>query len=319
MPSGSKLSTVDLRLFAAVADLGGITPAARKLGLAKSVVSRDLAALEARLGTRLVQRTTRKVSLTDTGELLATYARRVVEEMDDAEAAIEATRETPRGVLKVSLPFSILRYVLVPRLADFRNRYPEVRLALDASMRRVDLVEEGVDVAIRTGDLSDSSLVARQLAVMPFALVAARSYLERFGRPGAPQDLREHQILRLGPSVEPEVWTLTDGDGRPHQVRVEASIALHDPSLLLDLAAQGLGVAPIPLIYARQAIEAGNVERVLPTFSKGTAPIHALYPSRRILAPKVRAFVDFAAEAMACALGADRGAAEGTDGRPGHS
>jgi DNA-binding transcriptional LysR family regulator len=306
MPLQSKLSTIDLRLYAAIADAGGITAAARKLGLAKSLVSRELAALEARLGTRLVQRTTRRVSLTDTGELLATSARRVVEEMDNAQAAIEATRDTPRGVLKVSLPFSILRYVIVPRLAAFRERYPEIRLAFDATMRRVDLIDEGVDIAIRTGDLSDSSIVARQLAVMPFVLVAAPSYLERRGRPRAPMDLKDHEILRLGPSVEPDVWILTGAAGDPHPVPLEAAISLHDPSLLLDLAARGLGIAPIPLIYARQAIEAGVVERVLPAFSRGTAPVHALYPSRRILAPKVRVFLDFAADAMSSAMGEDR-------------
>ena len=126
-----KLSTVDLRLYDAIAELGGITAAARKLGLTKSLVSRELAALEDRLGTRLVQRTTRRISLTETGELLAIYARRVVEEMESAEAAIEATRDTPRGDLKVSAPFSVLRYMLAPRLAEFRTRYPEIRLLLD--------------------------------------------------------------------------------------------------------------------------------------------------------------------------------------------
>jgi DNA-binding transcriptional LysR family regulator len=304
MPPGHKLSTLDLRLFAAIADLGGITAAARQLGVAKSVVSRDLAALEARLGARLVQRTTRKVSLTDAGELLATYARRVVEEMDNAQAAIESTRETPRGVLKVSLPFSILRYVLIPRLAAFQSRYPDVRLAFDASMRKVDLVEEGIDVAIRTGPLSDSSMVARQLAVMPLVLVAAPDYLERRGRPRRPAELAGHAILRLGPSVEPETWTLVDADGQTHQVTVAASIGLHDPSLLLDVAARGLGIAPIPWIYARQAIEDGTVEQVLPGYVKGHSPIHALYPSRRVLAPKVRAFVAFAEEAMQHTLNA---------------
>lgn len=297
-----KLSTIDLRLFAAIADLGGITAAARKLGLTKSLVSRELASLEERLGTRLVQRTTRKVSLTDTGELLATYARRVVEEMDNAEAAIEATRETPRGMLKVSVPFSILRFVLVPRLAEFRARYPEIRLSIDASMRVVDLVEEGVDVAIRIGELPGSSLVARRLAVTPLVLVASRRYLDRRGRPKEPGDLIAHDILSLGRVAEPEMWTLATAGGDSVAVAVAPSIAVHDPGMLLDLARQDFGIAPIPQLYARRAIADGDVERVVPEFDRGTAPIHAVYPSRRILAPKVRAFVDFAADAMNAAM-----------------
>lgn len=293
-----KLSTVDLTLFAAIADLGGITAAARKLGLTKSLVSRELSALEERLGTRLVQRTTRKVSLTETGELLATYARRVVEEMDNAEAAIEATRATPRGNLKVSAPFSIVRYALIPRLSEFRRKYPEVRLSLDANMRITDLVDEGIDVAIRIGELAQSSLVARKLATTQLCLVAARSYLDRRGTPREPGDLIEHDILNLAPDAEPAIWTLTSDDGQSSTVAVTPSIAVHDPGLLIDLVRQGLGIAPAPLLYARSAIDRGEIERVLGRYARGSAPIHAIYPSQRILAPKVGAFIDFAAEAM---------------------
>jgi len=293
-----KLSNVDLRLFAAIADYGGITAAARKLGLTKSLVSRELAALEDRLGARLVQRTTRRVSLTDTGELLATYARRVVEEMDNAEAAIEATRDHPRGELKVSAPFSILRFVLVPQLAAFRARYPDIRLSLDASLRIIDLIEEGIDVAIRIGELPPSSLVARRLTTTSVILVAAPSYLKRRGVPEAPGDLVAHEIVNLKRDTGPEVWGLQGADTQRARVTVTPSIAVHDPGLLLDLARQGLGVAPLPELYVGRALASGEVVRVLPGWTRGVTPIHAVYPSRRILAPKLRAFVEFAAEAM---------------------
>jgi len=296
-----KLSNVDLRLFGAIADLGGITAAARKLGLTKSLVSRELAALEDRLGTRLVHRTTRRVSLTDTGELLATYARRIVEEMDNAEAAIDATRDHPRGNLKVSAPFSILRFVLVPRLAAFRAQYPDVRISLDPSLRVVDLIEEGIDVAIRIGELPPSSLVARRLATTPFVLVAAPAYLERRGYPQTPGDLAGHEIINLKRDIGPVVWTLEAAGAKPTSVAVTPSIAVHDPGLILDLARQGLGIAPLPELYAAQALASGDVARVLPEYTRGAAPIHAVYPSRRILAPKVRAFLDFAADAMRAA------------------
>lgn len=293
-----KLSTVDLRLFAAIADCGGITAAARKLGLTKSLVSRELAALEDRLGARLVQRTTRRVSLTDTGELLATYARRVVEEMDNAEAAIEATRDHPRGDLKVSAPFSILRFVLVPRLAAFRARYPDIRLSLDASLRVIDLIDEGIDVAIRIGELPPSSLIARRLATTPIVLVAAPAYLRDRGLPRAPDDLIAHDIVNLKRDTGPDIWALEGAAARRASVEVKPSIAVHDPGLILDLARQGHGIAPMPELYASRALAAGEVVRVLPEWTRGVTPIHAVYPSRRMLAPKLRAFVEFAAEAV---------------------
>jgi DNA-binding transcriptional LysR family regulator len=293
-----KLSTIDLRLFAAIADLGGISAAARKLGASKSLVSRELAALEERLGTRLVQRTTRKVSLTDSGELLASYARRVVEEMDNAEAAIEARREMPRGLLKVSAPFSVLRFVLIPKLTAFRRAYPEVRISFDATMRITDLVDEGIDLAIRTGELPDSSLVARRIAATPMVLVAAPIYLARCGAPEAPADLIAHDVLDLAPDAVPTVWTLSGEDGGSATAAVNPCIAVQDPGLLLDLVRQGLGIGLVPLLYARDGLARGEMVRVLPGFSRGTTPIHAIYPSRRLLSPKVRVFTEFAAEAM---------------------
>ena len=296
-----KLSSVDLRLFAAIAELGGITAAARKLGLTKSLVSRELAALEDRLGTRLVQRTTRKVSLTDSGELLAIYARRVVEEMDNAEAAIEATREQPRGVLKVSAPFSILRFVLIPRLSAFRAAYPDVHLSFDATTRVTNLVDEGIDVAIRVGELAASSLVARRLTTTPLVLVAAPSYLARRGIPGKPKDLADHDTLDLSPDAAPVTWKLNSANGEATTAAVAPSIAVHDPGLLLDLLRQGIGIGPAPLLYAREALVSGEVRRVLEKFNLGAAPISVIYPSRRMLAPKIRVFIEFAAEAMAAA------------------
>jgi DNA-binding transcriptional LysR family regulator len=177
-----KLSTLDLRMFAAVADLGGISAAARHLGRQKSTVSRDLALLEDRLGTRLVNRTTRHVSLTDAGELLAAHARRVVEEMEQAEAALSAMSDEPRGPLRLTAPYAFVRFVLAPQLAGFLARYPLIRLSIDPTTKVLDLVEEGLDLAIRIGDLPSSSLVARKLADVPLVLVA--SLCSRAWQPG---------------------------------------------------------------------------------------------------------------------------------------
>jgi DNA-binding transcriptional LysR family regulator len=293
-----KLSTIDLRLFAAIADHAGITAAARHLGSTKSLVSRELAALEARLQTRLVQRTTRHVSLTESGELLAGYARRVVEELDNAEAAIEATRDTPRGDLKVTAPFSILRFVLAPRLAGFRAAYPDIRLSLDASIRVVDLIDESIDVAIRVGELPPSSMVARKLADVPIHLMASPRYLSRQGAPRKPADLATCDIVNLRANLARDAWTLHHQRGHAEKVAVTPVLAVLDPGLLIDLTSQGHGIAPVPALYARQALHDGHLIRVLPHWHRGSVPVHAIYPSRRILAPKVRAFVAFAADAM---------------------
>lgn len=295
----SKLSSVDLRLFAAVADLGGITAAANRLGLLKSQVSRDLMRLEESLGVRLLQRTTRKVSLTEPGALLAAYARRVVEEMDNAEAALEAMRETPRGDLVVSAPYAFLRFVLTPNLKAFHERHPEIRLAIDPSLRLTDLVEEGDDVAIRVGELPSSSLVARRLAAIPLVLVASPDYIAAHGASERPDDLIRHTIIDLRRDLGGSAWTLVDPAGAPHEAPIRPFLAVGDTGVISDAALEGLGVAPVPLAYVAEDIAKGRLVRLLPGFTRGAPPIHAVFPSRRTLAPKTRAFVEFVAEIVA--------------------
>lgn len=298
MPRPS-LSSVDLRLFAAVAQTGGITAAARLLGLQKSAVSRDLMRLEGAVGARLVQRTTRKVSLTEAGRLLAAYAGRVVEEMDAAAAALEAMREAPRGELRVSLPFAFARFVLIPALPRFRAAYPEVRLRLDASARIVDLVDEGFDVAIRVGELPSSSLVARFLAASPLVLAASPGYLAARGEPTRPADLARHQLVDLAPGGSRDRWTLARGEGEAEAVPVSPVLSVADPSLARDLVVESLGVGVLPGLYLGADLAAGRLRPILPGWSLGGPPLHVVYPSRRSVPPKTRAFVDFVATLMA--------------------
>jgi DNA-binding transcriptional LysR family regulator len=293
------LSSVDLRLFAAVAQTGGITAAARLLGLRKSAVSRDLMRLEETVGTRLLSRTTRKVSLTEAGRLLVAYADRVVEEMDAAAAALEAMREAPRGELRVSLPFAFARFVLIPELPRFRAAYPEVRLRLDASARIVDLVEEGFDAAIRVGELPISSLVARVLAASPLVLAASPGYLALRGRPAHPTDLDGHDLVDLAPNGPRDRWALTKAGAMAEAVLVDPTLSVADPSLARDLVVEGLGIGVLPGLYLGSDLAAGRLCPVLPGWSLGAPPIHVVYPSRRSLPPKTRAFVDFVVDIMA--------------------
>lgn len=293
-----KISTFDLRLFAAILDFGGLSAAARHLGREKSSVSRDLAALEGRLGMRLLNRSTRQISLTEAGQVLLDHARRVVAEIDAAEAAIDALGEEPRGLLRVTAPYAILRFVLGPGLSAFTDRHPQLRLELDASTTVVNLIEEGFDVAIRIGDLSPSSLVVRRLRDATLILVASRAYRDQAGLPEQPSDLFRHRTLDLNRTLVSTPWTLYRAEGGSILTQAQPLLATADPGVLLDLALQGMGIATIPDIYAAPLFATGALVPVLPAYHRGIRPVQAVFPTRYQVSPKVRAFLDFAAERM---------------------
>jgi DNA-binding transcriptional LysR family regulator len=289
----------DLRLFAAIVDSGSISAAARLLGREKSTVSRDLTALERRLDARLLQRTTRKIALTEAGRVLLEHARRVTQELDDAQAAIEALRTDPRGLLRVTAPHALLRYVLAPRLCIFSNRYPALKLALDPSIQVLDVVAQGFDVALRVGDLPASNLVARKLYETPLVLVASPAYLKRHGTPRTAAELQSHTLIDLAAAPMASAWTLQRrGDLPAPAAEVRPLFATPEPGLVLDMALTGTGVATVPYLYAAPHLDRGTLLPVLPEYHRGMRPIHAVYASRRQLAPKVRAFIDFAAECL---------------------
>lgn len=290
---GRKLSSFDVRLFLAVADQGGISAAARQLGLQKSFVSRELAAFERDVGARLFQRTTRRLSLTDAGTILLAYARRAVEELDNAESALASLSETPRGVLRVTLPYAFLRIILAPHLAEFQGRYPDLRIAFDPNTRNMDLVQEGVDVAIRIGDIVPTTMVAKPLGRVPMVLVASPGYVRKHGSPAGPEELSRHCLIESGPSVETKTWKLESDGVPPIEVPVAPRVAVAEPGVLLDLAVGALGIAVAPLIYAEPFIASGSLVHVLPALRRGTRPIHVIYPSRQLMTPKLRSFVDF--------------------------
>jgi DNA-binding transcriptional LysR family regulator len=294
-----KISTFDLRLFAAVVDHGGITAGARALNREKSTVSRELAALEERLGVRLLQRTTRSVSVTEAGEVFLAYARRVVEELENAERAIDSLSDEPRGLLRATVPYAFIRFVLAPRLQGFQDRYPELRIALDPTTRVVDLIEEGFDVAIRIGELPVSSLIARKLGTSEVVLVASKHYAKNHPLPQQLQDLKDHRLIDLSTNVSATEWQFISQDRHNMSLPVSPRMAIADPGVLLDMVVSDLGVGTIPMIYADAGIRSGALVRVLPDWSRGTRPVHAVYPSRRQLTPKVRVFLDFVAESLA--------------------
>lgn len=283
----------DLLIFAHVAELGSFSRAADRLGLPKSTVSRRLAALEQRMGERLLLRTTRRQTLTEVGVQLLEHARQVVAELDAVDVLREQRQAAPSGRLRVSMPGDFANMVLVDSLAAFLALHPAITLELDLSPRRVDLLGEGFDVVVRMGDLPDDALlVASKLAVFTHGLYASPGYLAEHGDPQTPVDLAGHSAVRLlRGNGELAAWTLTQGDENWCGVPTGRASA-NSPEMLIRLARAGAGIAAVPDHFAAADVRAGALRRVLPGWSLPTSVAWAVYPGRKLMPPKTRAFVD---------------------------
>ena len=283
----------DLLIFARVAELGSFSRAAERLGLPKSTVSRRLAALEQRMGERLLLRTTRRQTLTEFGLQLLEHARQVVAELDAVGLLREQRQAAPSGRLRVSMPGDFANMVLVESLAAFMALHPAISLELDLSPRRVDLLGEGFDVAIRMGDLADDALlVASKLAVFTHGLYASPGYLAEHGDPQTPDDLAGHAAVRLmRGNGEAAGWTLLQGEQRWTGVPA-GRVSANSPEMLIRLASAGAGIAAVPDHYAVADVRAGALRRVLPGWDLPTSTAWAVYPGRKLMPAKTRAFVD---------------------------
>jgi DNA-binding transcriptional LysR family regulator len=286
----------EILVFARVVQAGSFTAAAAQLGMPKSTVSRKVAELEERLGSRLLQRTTRKLSLTDVGRTYYDHCVRIVGEIEDAERAVSNLQESPRGLLRVTAPINVA--FLGPIVSDFLRRYPEVRLELFCTERSVDLIEERFDVGIRAGVLADSTLVARSLGSARWFLVATPGYLKRRGRPGSPEELAQHDCLFFGPGPSRADLRLEHADRRSVHVSLSARLWVTDMDVLLAVALAGLGIALLPVSSAVEALRTRRLERVLRDWNAPATPVHVVYPSARHISPKVKSFVDHLQERM---------------------
>lgn len=282
----------ELVVFVRVVQAGSIRGAAEALGMPKSTVSRKLIALEERLEARLLQRTTRKLGLTDVGRIYYDHGVRIVTDVENAERAVRSRHETPRGLLRVTAPLNLA--YLGPLFGDYLRRYPDVRLELSANARVVDLVEERFDVGIRAGRLEDSSLVARSLGAITRLLVATPAYLKKRGRPRRPSDLKKHDCLLFGSDA---TLTLTR-DKRREDVSLSPRLLVTDMDVLESALKDDLGIAVMPALLCEKAQRAGRLERVLPGWSPPSTPLHVVYPSARHLSPTVRSFIDHVQERM---------------------
>jgi DNA-binding transcriptional LysR family regulator len=284
-----------MQTFVTVADLQGFAPAARKLRLSPPAVTRLIAALEERLGTRLLQRTTRKVALTDAGARYLERVRRILADIEEAELAAESERTRPAGRLIVSAPVGFGRLHVSPVMSDYLKRYPEVSGELRLEDRLVSLVEDGVDLAVRIGHLPDSSLVVRQVGAMRRIVVASPAYLKARGEPKTPEALASHQIIQFGASALTADWRFaTDGD--EIRINIVPRFTSNVADAAIQYAEDGGGLTRVLAYQAADAIKRGRLKIVLQKFELPALPVHIVYPTSRLLSAKVRAFVDLVVE-----------------------
>ncbi|MFX4222960.1 MAG: LysR family transcriptional regulator [Thalassobaculum sp.] len=284
-----------MSIFAAVVENNSLAGAARHMNLSPSVVSKQLSALEDRLGVRLLNRTTRRVSLTEVGSAYYDRCKRILADVDEAEAAVSTAHSSPRGLLKITAPSTFAHRHVAPHLPGFLDRFPEVQVQLLVADRLVDLVEEGMDLAIRIAQLKDSSLIARKLAPNHRKLVAAPSYLEKWGMPSRPEDLSDHALITLQPGSPINDWHFRV-DGEEKIVRARGTIATNHGDSILALALSGAGLTMLAAHVAGEYLQDGRLVSVLDDLVSEDVPIYAVYPSNRHLSPKVRAFVDYLVE-----------------------
>ncbi len=286
----------DLQAYVAVVDTGTFTAAAERLGVAKSAVSRRVAGLETRLGVQLLRRTTRRLNLTDSGRGFYERASRILADLDEAESAVRQEHGELHGTLRIALPLSFgIRHMPDP-IAAFSRQNPHVCFDLELNDRRVDLLEEGVDMALRISRLSDSSLIARRLFSARTVVCASPEYIEAHGRPESLEDLASHRCLVYSNLPDPDVWKCVDADGDRRSVRVNIGIRASSGDFLCQAAEDGLGVVSSPTFIVGDALRRGDLVPILTDYQWPETPAYALYPPTRHLSSRVRAFIDFLAE-----------------------
>jgi DNA-binding transcriptional LysR family regulator len=298
----------DLYYFAMVVEHGGFAAAERALGIPKSRLSRRISQLESELGVRLLQRSTRRFAVTDVGQSVHRHAQSMLAEAQAAREAVDRLSAEPRGVVRVSVPVGLAQQQMPELLPDFLARYPQVRVQMHVSNRRVDLINEGFDVAIRVRSKldDDGSLVMRSFGQIQELLVASPKYLDRAGRPTDPEQLNDHVTLTMSEDEVRQRWELQGADGEVRRVDLKPRVSGFDFPMLMALARQGLGITMLPETLCAQAVRNGELEVVLPRWRLPQGIAHAVFASRRGMLPAVRVFIDFLAERLPPLIEASR-------------
>jgi len=289
----------NMNTFIRVVESGTISAAADKLGVAKSAVSRRLKELEEHLGVELFHRTTRSMNLTDTGRGFYERSARILADLDEAESAAAQEHGELRGTLRVALPLSFGLHHMSAPISEFARRHPKVRFELDLNDRRVDLIEEGADVALRVGRLRDSSLIARKLFDARTVVIASPAYIAEHGAPQTPADLAGHDCLVYSNLPNPRRWVCRDAEGLAHEVEVDAVMSVSSGDFVCEQAIRGHGIAMQPTFIAGEAVARGDLVPLLTDYEWPVTPAWAVYPPTRHLSYRVREFIDFLVDTFA--------------------
>lgn len=282
-----------LTVFRHVVELGSFAEAGRRLGLSPPAISKNIAELEAHLGARLINRTTRRMALTEEGRIYLEHVTRGLDALAEADQALCPIKAAPSGTLRVSAPMTVTLTRLSAAIPSFLASYPDLRLDLHLDDRRVDIVREGFDLAIRGSDnLEDSSLIARKLAVMPHVLCAAPSYFAVHGEPETPSDLKAHAAVRFSLSGHADAWEFRK-DGRIEKIAIDARYSVSSSLAVRDALRAGFGLSLIPRPYVEEDLREGRLQAVLGDWRTVETTLYAVYPSRQHLAPIIRTFLDF--------------------------
>jgi LysR family transcriptional regulator for bpeEF and oprC len=283
--------------FTRVVELESFTKAAMSLNLPKTTVSAQVLALEKRLRVKLLHRTTRRISVTTDGAAYYERAIRLLNELEETEAALHYATSNPKGRLRVDVPTPLGRLVIIPALQDFLKRYPEIQLEIGCDDRPIDLLQEGVDCVIRVGHPLDSTLVARRVGTMQFILVASPEYLQTYGRPTNMDDLQRHQAVHFFSSKTGKVRNfMLEHEGIEQEVPAIRKLAINNGDAIVAAALTGIGICQLPTFMVQGYLGEGKLEKVLADYPAGSLPLNALYPQNRHLSSKVRAFIEWVAE-----------------------
>lgn len=282
-------------VFVSVVESGSFSQAAERLGITKSAVSKRISGLEARLGVKLLHRTTRKLSLTEAGKFYLEHAHNALQAAQDAESAVLKLQEEPRGRLRASVPMSFGRLHISPIIPEFLERYPGVELELSLEDTWADIIGEGLDVAVRAGPLSDSSFIARQLTPLNSAVCASPEYIKSKGQPVVPGDLMHHDCLLYSYHTVVNEWVFARDD-MGEAVRVKGRYQVNNSEALLDAVLSGIGIGRLPTFIAGRHIESGQLLELLPDYIMPSRMLYAIFPARQYLPAKVRVFLDFLTE-----------------------
>ncbi len=288
-----------MEVFVQVVDSGGFTKAAESLQMPKATVSTLIRNLESALSVKLLNRTTRQVSVTADGAAYYERCLRILADVKDTEESLSLTKASPSGRLRIDIPTGLVQ-IIIPALSDFFQKYPDIRLDVGCGDRPVELIEEGVDCAVRGGELADSTLIGRRVGIIGFVTCAAPSYLERYGRPAHPRELTGHRCVNYFSSKTGRIfdWDFSK-DGERIQLALNGPIAVNNSDAYLTAALSGLGIVQLPTFALTDYFKSGQLELLLSDWQTDSFPLHVVYPQNRHLSAKVRVFVEWIAELFA--------------------